>query len=78
MTLASLVPDRGDDHLRGDDGPGLRRPGASRHRHAPARHAYQMIWPQAIEAAIAPIKQTPFLGAKQKRDILHDNARSCG
>ena len=34
----------------------------------------QMVWPQAIEAAVATIEQAPFLTPKQKCDILHDNA----
>jgi len=34
----------------------------------------QMVWPQAIEAAIATIERAPFLSKKQKRDILYDNA----
>ena len=34
----------------------------------------QMVWPEAIDAAIATIEQAPVLSARQKRDILHDNA----
>lgn len=34
----------------------------------------QMVWPDAIDAAIAAIESAPFLSRKQKRDILHDNA----
>lgn len=34
----------------------------------------QTIWPQAIPLAIDTIKQAPFLTAKQKRDILYNNA----
>jgi len=34
----------------------------------------QMIWPQAIDLAIATIASADFLTAQQKRDILHDNA----
>lgn len=34
----------------------------------------QMVWPDAIPAAIAAIEQAPFLTPAQKRDILHDNA----
>lgn len=34
----------------------------------------QMIWPEAIERAIASIEQAPFLTQKQKRDVLYWNA----
>lgn len=34
----------------------------------------QMVWPQAISIAIASIVQAPFLTARQKRDILYNNA----
>ncbi len=34
----------------------------------------QMIWPDAIDAAIVGITSAPFLTRQQKRDILHDNA----
>lgn len=34
----------------------------------------QMVWPDAIPAAIDAIRSAPFLTAQQKRDILHDNA----
>ena len=34
----------------------------------------QMIWPGTIDAAIAGIREAPFLTDAQKRDILHDNA----
>lgn len=34
----------------------------------------QMVWPEAIPAAIDTIRTAPFLTAQQKRDILHDNA----
>lgn len=34
----------------------------------------QMIWPGVIEPAIAAIEDAPFLTAKQKRDILYNNA----
>ncbi len=34
----------------------------------------QMIWPGAIDTAIAGIRDAPFLTEAQKRDILHDNA----
>ena len=34
----------------------------------------QMVWPQAIEAAIGSIEAAPFLSKKQKRDILYNNA----
>ena len=34
----------------------------------------QMVWPEAIEAAIASIEAAPFLSRKQKRDILYNNA----
>lgn len=34
----------------------------------------QMVWPDAIPAAVASIRDAPFLTAEQKRDILHDNA----
>lgn len=34
----------------------------------------QMVWPQAIGEAVAAIEEAPFLSAKQKRDILYNNA----
>ena len=34
----------------------------------------QMVWPGAIDTAIAGITSAPFLTPQQKRDILHDNA----
>lgn len=34
----------------------------------------QMIWPEAIDAAIASIQEAPFLTQQQKRDILYYNA----
>jgi predicted TIM-barrel fold metal-dependent hydrolase len=34
----------------------------------------QMVWPGAIEKAIAVIEEAPFLSAPQKRDILYNNA----
>ncbi len=34
----------------------------------------QMIWPGVIERSVAIIKNAPFLSAKQKRDILYNNA----
>ena len=34
----------------------------------------QMVWPQAIDAAIESIESAPFLSKKQKRDILYNNA----
>jgi predicted TIM-barrel fold metal-dependent hydrolase len=34
----------------------------------------QMLWPDAIPVAIANIQDAPFLSAKQKRDILYNNA----
>ena len=34
----------------------------------------QMVWPEAIERAIARIEDAPFLTAERKRDILYDNA----
>jgi hypothetical protein len=34
----------------------------------------QMIWPEAIERAIASIEEAPFLTKKQKRDIFYNNA----
>ncbi len=34
----------------------------------------QMIWPQAIPAAIETIRSAPFLTEAQKRDILYNNA----
>ena len=34
----------------------------------------QMIWPGVIEPAIAAIEDAPFLSARQKRDILYNNA----
>ena len=34
----------------------------------------QMVWPQAIERAIAGIESADFLTEEQKRMILHDNA----
>lgn len=33
-----------------------------------------MVWPDAIDVAIARIRKAPFLTARQKRLILHDNA----
>lgn len=33
-----------------------------------------MVWPGAIPAAVARIRDAPFLSARQKRLILHDNA----
>jgi predicted TIM-barrel fold metal-dependent hydrolase len=33
-----------------------------------------MVWPDAIPVAIERIEQAPFLSARQKRLILHDNA----
>lgn len=33
-----------------------------------------MVWPGIVEPAIAAIEEAPFLDAKQKRAILHDNA----
>jgi uncharacterized protein len=34
----------------------------------------QMVWPEAIERAVAVIEEAPFLSAEQKRDILYNNA----
>jgi predicted TIM-barrel fold metal-dependent hydrolase len=34
----------------------------------------QMLWPQAIDRAIAGIESADFLTKEQKRMILHDNA----
>jgi len=34
----------------------------------------QMVWPEAIERAIARINKAPFLTGEQKRDILYNNA----
>lgn len=34
----------------------------------------QMVWPEAIDAAIASIRAAPFLSPVQKRDILYNNA----
>jgi predicted TIM-barrel fold metal-dependent hydrolase len=34
----------------------------------------QMVWPGAIERAIAVIEEAPFLGEEQKRDVFYDNA----
>jgi hypothetical protein len=34
----------------------------------------QMVWPGVIERAVAVIQDAPFLDAKQKRDILYNNA----
>jgi uncharacterized protein len=34
----------------------------------------QMIWPEAIDSAIASIRAAPFLTEPQKRDILYNNA----
>lgn len=34
----------------------------------------QMVWPDAIPAAVDAIRSAPFLTPAQKRDILHDNA----
>ena len=34
----------------------------------------QMVWPEAIERAIAVINDAPFLSAAQKRDIFYNNA----
>jgi uncharacterized protein len=34
----------------------------------------QMVWPGAIEVAIARIESAPFLTAEQKRDIFYNNA----
>lgn len=34
----------------------------------------QMVWPGAIERAIAVIEQAPFLSKQQKRDIFYNNA----
>ena len=34
----------------------------------------QMVWPSAIDIAIASIEEAPFLTAQQKRDILYNNA----
>jgi hypothetical protein len=34
----------------------------------------QMVWPGVIERAVGVIQEAPFLDAKQKRDILYNNA----
>jgi hypothetical protein len=34
----------------------------------------QMLWPQAIEAAIEAVETADFLSSKQKRDIFYNNA----
>jgi predicted TIM-barrel fold metal-dependent hydrolase len=34
----------------------------------------QMVWPGIIEPGIAAIEKAPFLNARQKRDILYNNA----
>ncbi len=34
----------------------------------------QMVWPAAIERALAAIEEAPFLTPEQRRDILYDNA----
>jgi hypothetical protein len=34
----------------------------------------QMVWPGAIERAIAVIDEAPFLSRQQKRDIFYNNA----
>ena len=34
----------------------------------------QMVWPEALDAAIESIEQAPFLSREQKRDILYNNA----
>ena len=34
----------------------------------------QMVWPGTIEVAIDTVEQAPFLTARQKREILYDNA----
>jgi predicted TIM-barrel fold metal-dependent hydrolase len=34
----------------------------------------QMVWPDAIDAAIQSINEAPFLTRQQKRDIFYDNA----
>jgi predicted TIM-barrel fold metal-dependent hydrolase len=34
----------------------------------------QMVWPEAIERAIATIEEAPFLSKSQKRDIFYNNA----
>ena len=34
----------------------------------------QMVWPEAIDAAIASIQAAPFLSQQQKRDIFYNNA----
>ncbi|MEP7006060.1 MAG: amidohydrolase family protein [Sphingomonas bacterium] len=34
----------------------------------------QMVWPDAIPAALSAIETAPFLSAAQKRDILYNNA----
>lgn len=34
----------------------------------------QMVWPEALERAIAVINEAPFLSAAQKRDIFYNNA----
>lgn len=33
-----------------------------------------MVWPEAIERAVATIEGAPFLTHEQKRDILYNNA----
>jgi predicted TIM-barrel fold metal-dependent hydrolase len=33
-----------------------------------------MVWPGIIEPGIAAIEKAPFLNARQKRDILYNNA----
>jgi len=34
----------------------------------------QMVWPEAIEMAVATIQSADYLSAQQRRDIFHDNA----
>jgi predicted TIM-barrel fold metal-dependent hydrolase len=34
----------------------------------------QMVWPRAMEVAIATIQTAPFLSEEQKRDIFYNNA----
>jgi hypothetical protein len=34
----------------------------------------QMVWPGVLERSIAVIQEAPFLSARQKRDILYNNA----
>jgi len=34
----------------------------------------QMVWPDALEAAIRSVETADFLTEDQKRDILYDNA----